>query len=186
MYITIHWMSVFCQWRYNCSVSTLSHWDSHDPLLDFCTITKAFLCWTCLGVTYLSTACVLLSSCLVLNALQQKHSAPVKQYTCTHRYTSLILFHPRCPIYIPVSAQLLRRENKLLERLQPRIIYVFRVYVAIIKTQDHCREMLSRKQIAHINTVVCSPWRQVDQGAASGGLFHLTESCRIPFILNKG
>lgn len=51
----IHW---------NGSEPVLSHWDSHDPLLDFfffCTITKAFLCWICLGGThhtYLLTACV--------------------------------------------------------------------------------------------------------------------------------
>lgn len=117
---------VFLERRYNCSVSELSHWDSHDPLLDFCTITKAFLCWICLGVThhhtYLSTACVLPGSCLILNALHQKHSSPVKQYTCMPRYTSLILFSPHCPIYIPSTAPLMRRENKLLESLQPRII----------------------------------------------------------------
>lgn len=78
-----------------CSVS---HWDSHDPLLDFfCTITKAFLCWICLGVThhtYLLTACVVPGSCLILNALHQKHSSPVKQYTCSPRFSSLIHFYP--------------------------------------------------------------------------------------------
>lgn len=128
-----------------------------DPLLDFCKITKAFLCWICLGVThhtYLSTACVHPGSCLILNALHQKHSSPVKQYTCTPRYTSLILFYPRCPIYIPSTARLLRMENKLLEGLQPGIIQVF--LLAKIKTRKitvkECWAV--KQQVAHINILI--------------------------------
>lgn len=43
-------------------------------MLDFCSATKAFFVSICLGVThhtYLSTACVPLGSCLILNALHQ-------------------------------------------------------------------------------------------------------------------
>ncbi len=140
---------LFFEQRYNRSVSVSSHRESHDPLLDFCTITKACLCWICLGVThhtYLSKACVHPGSCLILNALHQKHSSPVKQYTCTPRYTSLILLCSRCPIYIPSTSRMLRRENKLLEGLQPRIIQVLCVSVGKNQnSQDHCGGMLSGK-----------------------------------------